>query len=138
MKKFRKHHLIKIVESYEHTSFPLDGFLRYYFRANKAIGSKDRQEICDCIYGLIRWKGLLDFLCEKPISWESRLKKYLAINALDFKTRREIPAHVRVSFPKTIFDRLVEHYGEEKATTFCLNSGFPTNLLLADHVADFF
>lgn len=125
MKKFRKNHLLKIVETHEKTLFPLDGFLRHYFRDNKAIGSKDRQEICDHIYGIVRWKGLLDFLCEKPISWERRLSKYLAINPLDFKSHSAIPSHIKVSFPKVIYNRLLDHYGEEKANIFCLNSNLP-------------
>ena len=125
MKKFRKDHLIKILESYEQTTFPLDGFLRHYFRSNKAIGSKDRQEICDHIYGLVRWKGLLDFLCKKPITWASRLSKYLAVNPLDFTNRSDVPSHIRVSFPKTIYNRLLKHYGEKKTMAFCLNSNLP-------------
>lgn len=122
MKKFREYHLLRIFKAWDELSRPLDVFLRHYFRENKAIGSKDRQEICDTLYGMIRWRGLLDYLCDKPLTWEKRLEKYLSLNPLDYQNNPNIPLHVRVSFPQVIFSRLQDHYGEEKAVTLCLNS----------------
>ncbi len=122
MKKFRLYHLIQILSKFEEEGGPLDGFLRRYFREHKAVGSKDRQEICAVLYGIVRWRGLLDYLCSKPLSWEKRIQKYLEIKPETFKNDAKIPPHVRVSFPQYLYSRLKEHYGEKKATSICLNS----------------
>lgn len=122
MKPFRKHHLLKILEEGANGPRPLDAFLRDYFRSNKSIGSKDRQEICDTLYGMIRWRGLIDSQCDKPVSWEKRLESYLKFPVKAVET---LPPHVQVSFPKFFFYKLVEAYGEERAKELCLESNRP-------------
>lgn len=119
MKKFREYHLLNILQESERVALPLDAFLRTYFRENKAVGSKDRQEICEILYGIIRWKGLTDAHSPKPITWKSRLETYLS---LESKDHSHLPLHIQVSFPKFLFERLCEAYGEKKAVEFCKNS----------------
>lgn len=104
---------------------PLDAFLRQYFRQHKAIGSKDRQEVCETLYGMVRWRALLDHLCDRPITWEKRLEIFLKMDPLDYQKDVSIPPHIRVSFPKFIFNTLKEAYGEKKALELCLNSNSP-------------
>lgn len=125
MKPFRRHHLLKILEEGGSGPLPLDAFLRDYFRSHKSIGSKDRQEICETLYGMIRWKGLIDSQCDKPVSWEKRLDAYLEFPV---KKREDLPPHVQVSFPKFFYDRLKESYGEDKAKELCMecNRSAPT------------
>jgi len=125
MKNFRKHHLLEIFNQSEKCRLPLDAFLRDYFRKHKAIGSKDRQEVCETLYGMVRWRGLLDHLCQRPANWKKRLEIYQEINPLDFQHEEKIPLHVRVSFPKFIFETLSKAYGEKKAIELCLNSNHP-------------
>ncbi len=100
-------------------TLPMDAFLRNYFREHKAVGSKDRAEICETLYGMIRWKGLIDARCLKPISWERRLEAYLKFPIKDVSS---YPPHVQVSFPKFFFNHLKKAYGEEKALELCMNS----------------
>ena len=119
MKKFREYHLLKILHESEKVFLPMDAFLRRYFREHKAVGSKDRQEICEVLYGMIRWRGLIDAHCLKPLSWGKRLEAYLTLSSKDAS---KLPLHVQVSFPKFLFERLVEAYGEKKAKDFCLSS----------------
>jgi 16S rRNA (cytosine967-C5)-methyltransferase len=119
MKLFRKHHLLKILKDSGNSTLPMDAFLRNYFREHKAVGSKDRAEICETLYGMIRWKGLIDAKCSKPITWESRLESYLSFPT---ENQEELPPHVRVSFPKFFFNHLKDAYGEERAIELCLNS----------------
>ena len=119
MTPFRKYHLLKILEDGGNSTLPLDAFLRDYFRANKSVGSKDRQEICEKLYGIVRWRGLVDTQCLKPISWEGRLEAFLQFPVKNVET---LPPHVQVSFPKFFYDHLVEAYGDTKAREFCLNS----------------
>lgn len=122
MKHFRKYHLLKIFEQSEGLPIPLDALLRNYFRQHKAIGAKDRQEICDTLYGMVRWRGLLDHLSLRLKNWEKRLEIYEQINPFDFQKKESIPPHIRVSFPQFVFKLLAESYGEEKAFELCLNS----------------
>jgi 16S rRNA (cytosine967-C5)-methyltransferase len=119
MKKFRKHHLLTILEGFEETSAPLDLFLNKYFRANKSIGSTDRKEICEPLYYLIRWRGLIDYQLKKPITWDDRIEFAIGDQKL---LQESAPSHVKVSFPKELFDRFVASLGEAKATELCLAS----------------
>jgi len=100
MKDFREMYLLKILEEFDLSSLPLDVFLSKFFRAHKSIGSKDRSFICETLYSLIRWKGLLDHLCDKPLTWK---KRFDALQAHDLKKiihDESIPAHIRVASPK--------------------------------------
>lgn len=118
MKLFRKHHLLTILKETAESNLPLDAFLRDYFRKHKAVGSKDRAEICETLYGIIRWRGLIDARCSKPVTWEKRLEAYLEKPQIE----KEDPPHVQVSFPKTFFEMLSEAYGEKRAMELCLSS----------------
>jgi len=129
VKKFREHHTLCIFRGYEEQRAPLDLYLNHYFRANKAIGAKDRKAIAEAVYGIMRWRGLLDYLSEVP-SWENRYNRFLSFcpkRTLDDAT---IPLHVRLSFPKKMFDLLREGLGQEKAIAFCLasNTSAPTTI----------
>jgi len=125
MKPFRTHHLLRILSSFEKESLPLDVFLRSYFRNNKAVGSKDRKEICDTLYGMIRWRGLLDTIGNKPSSWENRLHAFEGFSSDKWIKETSLPPHIRVSFPKEFYNLLSESLGEEKAFSFCLSSNTP-------------
>ncbi|MDN3507519.1 MAG: RsmB/NOP family class I SAM-dependent RNA methyltransferase [Simkaniaceae bacterium] len=116
MKKFQKYHLLTIFDLYEEEKMPLDLLLNKYFRAHKAIGSNDRKVICENLYAIIRWRGLVDAKLEGPITWERRLEE----GNIDDDT--SLPLHTRVSFPKFLFEKLVEGLGEKNATKFCLES----------------
>ena len=72
---FREYHLLQILSFFEEQSLPLDVFLRNYFRTNRSVGSKDRKEICETLYGMIRWRGLLDHMAEIPLSWENPIAR---------------------------------------------------------------
>ncbi|MES2344358.1 MAG: RsmB/NOP family class I SAM-dependent RNA methyltransferase [Chlamydiota bacterium] len=125
MNKFRENHIFSIFHSYELCKLPLDVFLRNYFREHKAIGAKDRRYIAETIYGMMRWRGLLDHLAPKPASWENRYACYTKINPQEYAHKKDIPVHIRASFPKTFFQLIQESYGEEKAFNLCQISNTP-------------
>lgn len=112
---FRKYHLINLLKEYEKRSIPLDNFVREYFRSHKQIGSKDRKEISEKLYTLIRWRGLVDFFTQKPLTWEKRVETIEIIDLNSSKKDPSIPPHIRWSFPKYYFDWLVEDYGLNQA-----------------------
>lgn len=126
MKKtsFRHHHLLALLDAFEEQALPLDLSISHYFRAHKALGSKDRAEIAETVYGMVRWKGLLDYLSDKPATWEKRLELFLS-GLEKFQTDPAIPPHVRLSFPKLLYDLIVRSYGEARASELCPISNLP-------------
>ncbi len=129
-KPFREHHLIQLLTAYGEQNLPLDLHVSYYFRDNKALGSNDRAELAELVYGIIRWKALLDFLSPGPFSWETRIDTFKRINPLDYLDKDDIPLNIRVSFPKVLFDLIVDSHGIDKATDLCLisNQQAPTTV----------
>ncbi len=130
MQGFRDFHLFTILKNSESEGIPLDRYLSDYFRENKALGSKDRAYIAETIYGMIRWKGLIDFLSPKPVSWEKRVEVFLTIDPLKHQKNESIPQHIRVSFPEALFNHFVASHGIEKACEICLicNTPAPTTV----------
>lgn len=122
MKPFRVYHLLSILSQFDASHLPLDVFLNKYFRLNSSIGSKDRQEICEKLYLLIRWKHLLDHHIKEAPTWEKRLKILLDHSITSLIDDPQIPSHVRVSFPKHFWDLLKDAFGESQAYDFCMNS----------------
>ncbi len=133
-RSFREHHLLQLLEGYSQQKNPLDVFVHKYFRVNKACGSKDRKAISEILFSLVRWKLLIDNLCEQPYSWDKRYdayKKLLEDDALDVS---RLPMHVRYSTPKELFDLLVKGYGERKACKICLANNSPAPLTIRTNI----
>lgn len=120
---FIKYHTLKILNEFVDEFIPLDLFLSNYFRKNKSIGSKDRKKICEMIYGITRWKGLIDYLIDKPATFEKRVNFWDSFDPSCYQ-QSNIPAHIRVSFPKTYYDQIVKSHKED-ADKICFDSNFP-------------
>ncbi|MEX1012942.1 MAG: RsmB/NOP family class I SAM-dependent RNA methyltransferase [Waddliaceae bacterium] len=117
---FQKFHLLKVLEEYESQNLPLDRTVHLYFRAHKALGSKDRAYIAETAYFMMRWKSLLDY-CSQQSDWESRLA---FVESFDLKQSLEnsaIPMHIRASFPKELYERIVDSH-PEIGHQLCLDS----------------
>jgi 16S rRNA C967 or C1407 C5-methylase (RsmB/RsmF family) len=131
MPNFRDHHLLSLLSEFDQSPLPIDLFASLYFKAHKAIGSKDRLFISEMLYRLIRYKGLLDAILS-PITptWE---KRYLALQKYDpieKESFAHLPLHLQASCPKELFDLLVTAYGDEEALklTKVLNGRAPTTI----------
>jgi 16S rRNA (cytosine967-C5)-methyltransferase len=122
---FREHHLFALLSAYSKQTLPLDLFISHYFRDNKALGSKDRGFIAETIYALTRWQGLLDYLVPSDATWETRYMTFQNTDFDEIKNRTDLPPHVRVSFPKVLYNLLEQSYGEEQAIDLCLISNTP-------------
>jgi 16S rRNA (cytosine967-C5)-methyltransferase len=122
MKPFRAYHLLSLLNSFETSTLPLDVFLNKYFREHSSIGSKDRQEICEKLYLIIRWKRLIDFHIKDTPTWTKRLEVILENSIERLRSNSNIPANIEVGFPKFFYDLLVSAHGEHHARNFCLNS----------------
>ena len=58
-------------------NIPLDLYLRYFFLNEKTkVDSLDREAIVEYVYHLLIWKGFLNAICRKPMTWESRLRAF--------------------------------------------------------------
>ncbi len=122
MKKFYQNHLLAVFAELDKKCSPLDRLLHSYFRKHRAIGSKDRLIIAETVYGMIRWKGLLDYVSKHPIDFKKKLETFLKIDPMQFQNQEEIPLHIRLSFPKLFFNKLKSIYGIKKTIFFCLHS----------------
>lgn len=116
---FREHHLFQILRRFDHQHLPLDLFLSNYFRSHTALGSHDRKTIAETIFGMTRWRSLLDHIVGKENSWEERYAIYKGFQPHQYLYVNHIPLHTRVSFPKELFDLIFSQYGEEKAIELC-------------------
>jgi len=127
---FREYHILNILEGFEQQTLPLDAFISNYFRAHKALGSKDRGAIAEALYAITRWKGLLDFLTGSSATWKTRFDLFSSPSFHLSKERQDIPTHIRVSFPKELFDQFVLSHGLEKACELCsiCNAPAPTTV----------
>jgi 16S rRNA (cytosine967-C5)-methyltransferase len=130
-KPFREYHTLEIFHAFGMQAGPLDLFLRNYFRSHKAVGAKDRKEIAETVYGIIRWQELLDHIIgASPASWEQRYRRFSHFSPEDYLADESLPWHVRLSFPQAFFQFLVEQLGEERAIPFCQasNDSAPTTV----------
>src|SRR3990167_750096 len=115
---FRRYHIIEIFNNFNKTTLPLDVFLRDYFKKNKSIGSKDRKEIVETLYKIIRYKALLDNFIKKPATIEKRLEILDTLDLDKIYNDKNISDYIKVSFPKDFFD-LIHNTLKENSIDFC-------------------
>ncbi len=101
-----------MISSFESQKAPLDVFLNHYFRAHKALGSKDRKYLSEIIYERIRWKSLVEYL-------KADLDNFDPYAHISDST---IPPHIRFSCPEELYTLLINAFGSEKTQEFCLAS----------------
>lgn len=114
---FRDFHIIQFLESWwpSHESKParaLDKALYLYFRENKALGSKDREQIAQEVYSMIRWKSSLDARGTNPLSWLRRLQ---CLRAGALNDLSDLADHEKVGLPLELFNQIKSSYGLEAA-----------------------
>ena len=128
--QFRQYHLLNILNAGQFPEIPIDVYLKKYFHAHKALGPKDRKFLSESIYGMIRWRGLLDHLSNFSASWQDRFEIFSNIDPINYLEDATIPLHRRLSCPQFLFDLLSKHYGEDKAIRLCLafNEAAPTTI----------
>ena len=122
---FRDRHIHSFFRTFDGSNKPLDLSLSDYFRASKSLGASDRRAIGETVYGMVRWKSLLDFLapsdrlaCYRNLDWES------------FQENSSIPEFAKLGMSEFLFDRFTASFGIEKARILCrlLNESAPTTV----------
>ncbi len=109
-------HIAAFLSTYEADARPLDRSLGDYFRAHKSLGAQDRRIIGNTLYGMVRWKNLIDHLCPSPSPLE-RLQCFRSIHARHADA--SLPEHVKLGVPQLLFDRLQKQYGLKQARELC-------------------
>jgi 16S rRNA (cytosine967-C5)-methyltransferase len=125
---FRENHLFQILKQFESQHLPLDLFLSHYFRSHKAIGASDRRMIAESVYGMTRWKALLEYLSGSESLWEHRYAIYKGFQPNNYLCINSIPLHIRLSFPKPLFDLLLSSYGMEETISLCQRCNVPAQI----------
>lgn len=118
---FRDHHCLLLLAEYDAGSAPIDQVLSRYFRAHPALGSKDKAILAERIYLMLRAFGLLEALGHK--TWQQKMAAVAeGFSQEAYLDRQDISLAARLSFPDSLFNRLVSQYGEKTATSICLAS----------------
>lgn len=126
---FCDHHICVILESYSASEKPLDLLLSEYFRSHKSIGAHDRRLIGETLYGMIRWKTLIDHFAysDYPVD---RLKTFRKISLEEAIQNPAIPEPARLGVNEFLYNRLKAVFGLEKTRTLChiLNTPAPITI----------
>lgn len=122
---FRDYHLLKLLEDYEGSKFPLDLCIHHYFKSNRSLGSKDRAFVAETVYGVIRWEILINHLIDKPKDWKTKIQFWQNFNPENHRHDRSIPSHIRLSFPKYLYDEIVNSHGKEVGEKICWDCNYP-------------
>ena len=123
---FRDHHTLALLEGYENDALPIDLAVHKYFRAHKALGSKDRATIAETVYELVRWRLLIDALIgEKVPIWKQRLDCWHRCDLASASRDTSLPPHIRCSCPESLFTLLAADYGTDDAEALARISNTP-------------
>jgi hypothetical protein len=95
----RQAYILQILEQFdqEHANnpgknIPLDLYLRYFFLNEKTkVDSLDREAIVDYVHHLLIWKGYLNAICKKPMTWQTRFKAFLSPDFIEQQTNEGLP-----------------------------------------------
>lgn len=112
MVNFRKHHILQLLRQFENQIIPFDSFINSYFRAHKALGSKDRAEIADISFGMIRYKEALDHIVRGHPDIERKYQAFVDPNFEEYKNNPRLPLHIKASQPKAFYQMLCNQYGD--------------------------
>lgn len=103
---FRNVHLLQFLNEWNLSS-SLDSALHKYFKEHHALGSKDRKEIREQIYFIVRYLRALDYP-ESTSSWEERVDKLG-----DFQVDESWPEQIQVSFPDFLYAELKKDWNDQ-------------------------
>jgi 16S rRNA C967 or C1407 C5-methylase (RsmB/RsmF family) len=126
---FCDYHISAFLNAYEQGQKPLDLALSEYLRAHKSIGAHDRRTMGDTLFGMIRWKTLIEHYCPTNHVLD-RLACFRSLNLAECRQDPSIPEPIRLGVNDFLYNRLVASYGLEKTRAICevLNGPAPTTI----------
>lgn len=126
---FCDHHISAFFATFEQGQKPLDLALSDYFRTHKSIGAHDRRQIGEIVFGMVRWKTLIDYLSPTP-HFLDRLACYRNISPDACQNDPSLPESVRFGMNEYLYNRLIAVFGKSQAQELCriLNGTAPTTI----------
>lgn len=133
-------------------TLPADSQIHHYFRAHPAMGVRDRGQVAETVYGCLRDRRVLDYLCGDDnvtadcLVAAQLLRQGLSARALEESGYRRdvrelaarvrtldastLPPEVRANLPDWLWQRLVTELGEPEALLLAeaLNRPAPVDL----------
>src|SRR5690349_9335111 len=83
-------------------SKPLDWSLSEYFRAHRALGARDRREMGELVYTLVRWKRLFDCLDPSGTKHLFLLRKH---SVAEWLAKETFPEHIRYGLTPFLYEQ---------------------------------
>jgi 16S rRNA C967 or C1407 C5-methylase (RsmB/RsmF family) len=126
---FCDYHISAFLNAYEKGHKPLDLSLSEYLRAHKSIGAHDRRTIGDTLFGMVRWKTLIEHFCHTDHVLD-RLSCYRSLNLDELVNDPTIPEPARLGINDFLYRRFINTFGLEKTRALCrvLNGPAPTTV----------
>jgi len=121
---FCDHHISSFFAAYQGDKIPLDLALARYFKAHRSLGAHDRRTIGEAVYGIVRWKSLLEHLGpdEAPLQ---RLRRFQSLDLVAAQSDPSIPDSARLAVPEMLYERLTRDFSPAKARDLCRISNTP-------------
>lgn len=127
---------------------PADAKLGWFFKQNRELGTKDRAFVAESVYGVLRRKSYLEYVCDGDdprkllLAWLLRVQG-MSMRDLDetlnsqqkewakeikAKNTDDLPKYMQADLPEWFWDTLVVQYGEEQALTIARSMHQPAPL----------
>lgn len=126
---FCDYHISAFLNAYNNGQKPLDWSLSKYLRAHKSIGAHDRRTMSETLFGMVRWKTLIDYLCPSNHVLE-RLDWFRKLNLEECRQNLSIPEPIRLGISDCLYTRFIAAFGLEKTRSLCqlFNGVAPTTI----------
>lgn len=89
-----------------------------YFKAHKSLGASDRRIIGETVFGMIRWKSLIDALTSSNDPAQ-RLRHFQNIDWSKLQSDSSIPEYARLGTSDFLFSTFCQAFGAEKGRHIC-------------------
>jgi 16S rRNA (cytosine967-C5)-methyltransferase len=127
---------------------PADAKLGWFFKQNRELGTKDRAFVAESVYGVLRRKSYLEYVCDGDDPRKLLLAWLLRVQGMSMRDLEEtlnsqqkewaqeikakntenLPKYMQADLPEWFWDTLVTQYGEEQALTIARSMHQPAPL----------
>jgi 16S rRNA (cytosine967-C5)-methyltransferase len=127
---------------------PADAKLGWFFKQNRELGTKDRAFVAESVYGVLRRKSYLAYVCDGDDPRKLLLAWLLRVQGMSMRDLEEtlnsqqkewaqeikakntenLPKYMQADLPEWFWDTLVTQYGEEQALTIARSMHQPAPL----------
>jgi len=126
---FCDHHIIAFLHFFGDSNKPLDFALGEYLRTHKSIGANDRRIIGETLYGIIRWKTLVDYFSPSSHPLD-RLATFRKISFEHLWKDPAIPEPARYGISDFLYQQFSKKFNKKELESLCriINDPAPTTI----------